>query len=223
MVWNELPLDQCHLEVPLGVPKKISMPVVHWAQTVHLSCAKINTISKLIERSFHLTHITMEYHWVCPKWFPCPWYFQRKPYTYLTLRLTLSPNGAQWASTWLTLPRSTIACAQSDFHARGTFVVNRAPILHRDLNNFQTDRNELLLDPRHLGVQLGASNIISEPMVRLAQTTYISCVEINTSINGPKQVSTWPTQRRSTIGCAQNDFWAYATFGANLAPILCRD
>jgi hypothetical protein len=52
------------------------------------------------------------------------------------------------------------------------------------------DRNELLLDPRRLGVQLGVSKIISEPLVRLAQTAYISCVEINTSINGPKRVST---------------------------------
>jgi hypothetical protein len=186
MVRNELPLAQCHLEVPLGVPKKISMPVVHLAQTVHLSCATINPISKLTERSFHLTHITMEYHQVCPKWFPCPWYFQHKPYTYLTLRLTLSPNGLKWASTWHTLLRSTIGCAQTDFHARGTFIVNRAPILHRDLNNLQTDRNELPLDPRHLGVQLGASNIISEPIVRLAQITYISCVEIYTSIKWAK-------------------------------------
>jgi hypothetical protein len=31
-----LPLDQCHLEVPLGVPKKISMLVENSAQIVHL-------------------------------------------------------------------------------------------------------------------------------------------------------------------------------------------
>jgi hypothetical protein len=35
---NELPLDQRQLEVPSGVPEKISMPVVHSVQTVHLSC-----------------------------------------------------------------------------------------------------------------------------------------------------------------------------------------
>jgi hypothetical protein len=58
MVQSELPLDQCHLEVPSGVPKKISMPVVHLAQTKHLSCAEINTISKWAETSIHLTHVT---------------------------------------------------------------------------------------------------------------------------------------------------------------------
>jgi hypothetical protein len=42
------------------------------------------------------------------------------------------------------------------------------------------DRNELPLDPRHLGVQSGAYKMIYEPMVHLAQTMYISCVEINT-------------------------------------------
>jgi hypothetical protein len=46
MDQNELPLDTCHLGVPSGVPKMISMPMVYSAQTVHLSCAEINTISK---------------------------------------------------------------------------------------------------------------------------------------------------------------------------------
>jgi hypothetical protein len=34
------------------------------------------------------------------------------------------------------------------------------------------DRNELQLEPRHLGVPLGASKTIPEPMVRLAQTMH---------------------------------------------------
>jgi hypothetical protein len=32
MDQNELPADQCHLEVPLGVPKKIAMPMAHSMQ-----------------------------------------------------------------------------------------------------------------------------------------------------------------------------------------------
>jgi hypothetical protein len=32
----------------------------------------------------------------------------------------------------------------------------------------------------HVGVQSGAPKVISEPMVRLAQTVHLSCVEINT-------------------------------------------
>jgi hypothetical protein len=109
-----------------------------------------------------------------------PWYIRRKPCTYLVLRLTLSPNGVKQASTWHTLRRSTIRCAQNNFHARGTFSANRASFLRRDLKNLQTDRNELLLDPCHLGVQSSASKIISEPMVRSAQTMHLSCIEINT-------------------------------------------
>jgi hypothetical protein len=65
------PQDTRHLVVPLGVPKMISMPMVHSAQTVHPSSAKINTISKQTER----------------------------------------------ASTWPTSPKSTIRCAENDFHA----------------------------------------------------------------------------------------------------------
>ena len=42
------------------------------------------------------------------------------------------------------------------------------------------DRNEVPHDPRHLGVPSGASKMISEPMVRLAQTMHLSCVKINT-------------------------------------------
>jgi hypothetical protein len=56
MDQNELPLDQRHIEVPLGVPEKITMPVVHSVQTVHLSSAEPNTISKRTETSFHLTN-----------------------------------------------------------------------------------------------------------------------------------------------------------------------
>jgi hypothetical protein len=42
------------------------------------------------------------------------------------------------------------------------------------------DRNVHLLEPRHLGVPSGASKIIFEPMVRLAQTEHLSCTDANT-------------------------------------------
>ena len=45
----------------------IYVPEVHSVQTVHLSCAKTNTISKQTETSFHLTYITLEYHLGVPK------------------------------------------------------------------------------------------------------------------------------------------------------------
>jgi hypothetical protein len=48
----------------------------------------------------------------------------------------------------------------------------------------QMDRNELPLEPHHLGVPSGASKLIYEPMVCLAQTMHQSYADINI-------VSTW--------------------------------
>jgi hypothetical protein len=42
------------------------------------------------------------------------------------------------------------------------------------------------------------------------------------SPNGLRRASTWPSSTRSTIGCVQNDFWAYEMSGANHAPIWQR-
>jgi hypothetical protein len=36
------------------------------------------------------------------------------------------------------------------------------------------DRNEIRHDPRHLGVPSGASKMVSEPMIRSAQTVHLS-------------------------------------------------
>jgi hypothetical protein len=52
----------------------ISKPMVHLAQTVHLSCIETNTVSKWIETSFHLSLVTQEYHPVHPKQFLSLWY-----------------------------------------------------------------------------------------------------------------------------------------------------
>jgi hypothetical protein len=112
----------------IGCAWKDSMPVVHSVQTMHLSCIEINTISKWSKTSFHLTNVTLKYQRMCLKRFPCPWYIRRKLFTYLAPRLTLSPNRPKRASTWHTSPRSTIGCAQNDFHAHDTFGTNRAPI-----------------------------------------------------------------------------------------------
>jgi hypothetical protein len=64
---NNLPLGIHYLGVLSGVPKAISLPVGHSAQTVHLSCAEVKTISKWIKMSFRLIHLTKEYNQVRPK------------------------------------------------------------------------------------------------------------------------------------------------------------
>jgi hypothetical protein len=200
------------------------------------------------------------------KWFLSLWYVWRKPCTYLALRLTLSPNGLKWHSTWPTSPRGSIRCIQNDLCPMVRLVNNRAPILHWRNHYHQMDRNEIPHDQCHLGGPSGVSKRISEPMVRSAQIVQLSCVKISTifeqtktsthlslvtkeyhrvllkwflslwyhrrkpcsylasrlaqSPNRPKWASTWVSSPRSTIGCVQNDLWAYGTFGANRAPIL---
>jgi hypothetical protein len=56
--WNDPPLDTRHHRVPMGVPQNISMPMVHSAQTIHISSFEINTMSKQTKTSFRLTHVT---------------------------------------------------------------------------------------------------------------------------------------------------------------------
>jgi hypothetical protein len=60
------------------------------------------------------------------------------------------------------------------------FDTNRAPILRQDYHYLQMDWNELSLEPRLIGVPSGAIKMISEPMVRLAQTMHLSCTDTNT-------------------------------------------
>jgi hypothetical protein len=57
MDQNVLPFDPHHLGGPSSAAKKISVPTVYLAQSVHLSDAEINTFSKQTEASFHLTHV----------------------------------------------------------------------------------------------------------------------------------------------------------------------
>jgi hypothetical protein len=103
-----------------------------FSTNLHLSCTDTNTISKCTKTRFHMTHITLEFHWVRPKWFLMLWYIRNKPCTYLASRLALFLNGLDRASTWASSPWSTIGFVQNDFWSCGTFGTNRAPILRQD-------------------------------------------------------------------------------------------
>jgi hypothetical protein len=50
-------------------------------------------------------------------------------------------------------------------------------IIHSEIT---LGRNELSLDPRHLGVPSDVPKMSSKHVVRLAQTVHLSCVEANT-------------------------------------------
>jgi len=66
------------------------------------------------------------------------------------------------------------------------FSTHHALILRQDWHYLQIDRIELPLESRHLEVPLGASKMISEPMVRLVQTVHLSCTHTNTISNWAK-------------------------------------
>jgi hypothetical protein len=55
-------------------------------------------------------------------------------------------------------------------------------------------------DPHHLGVPLGASKTIYEPVVLSVKTVNLSCVKISTICKHTEQSSTRPSSPRSTIG-----------------------
>jgi 3-oxoacyl-(acyl-carrier-protein) synthase len=57
MHGNEISHEQCHIGDSSGASKTISKPMLRSAQTVHLSCVKISTISKH-KTSIHLNLVT---------------------------------------------------------------------------------------------------------------------------------------------------------------------
>jgi hypothetical protein len=114
---NEILHDPRHLGFPSGASKMISEAMVCLVQTVDLSRTDTNTISKETETRFYMTHITLEFHWVRPKWFLRLRYVWHKPYTYVESRLALYPNGPKRASIWASSPRSTIRCVQMTYEA----------------------------------------------------------------------------------------------------------
>jgi hypothetical protein len=68
----------------------------------------------------------------------------------------------------------------NQFLSLGYVRANRAPILRQDYHYLQTDQDEVPLELRHLGVPSGASETISDPMVRLVQTMHLSSTDANT-------------------------------------------
>jgi hypothetical protein len=108
------------------------------------------------------------------------WYVRHKLCTYLSSRLALSPNRLNRASTWASSPRSTIRCVQNEFCGYVMFGTKLCTYLAPTLTLSWNIPNEIPLDPCHLGVASSTFKMISEPVVRSAQTMHLSCVKIIT-------------------------------------------
>jgi hypothetical protein len=166
-----------------------------------------------------LSLVTKEYHLMHPKWFLRLWYIWWKSCTYLALKLTLSPNGPKQACIWASSPRSTVRCIQNNFWAYGRFWRKRCTYHAPKLTLSPKGSKRYSTWPTTPRSSIGCIQNSSEAMVRLVQIVDLSCMETNT-------IDKWIEMRfymthvtRSSIGCVQNYFWNYGTFGANYGPI----
>jgi hypothetical protein len=216
----KLRLQPHHLGVPSGVSKMICWaygmfganhaPILHW----HWHCLQIDKneishdprhlgvpsgaskmISEHVVRSVQSVHL-------------------------LASRLALSPNRMKQASTWASSPRSTIWCIQNDLWAYGTFGTNHGPVLHD--THYVSKWTETRFHKAHVTKEFHRVRtkwFLSLWYVRRKLYTYLTS-RLALSPNGLNQALTLASSLRSTIGCVQNDCWAYGMFGANRAPIL---
>jgi hypothetical protein len=154
--------------------------MVRSVQTVHLSCADTNIISKWTKMRFHTTLITYEFCQVRLKLFMSLGYVQCKPCTYLASRLALFPNGPNKAP--LDPPHLGVPSGASKTVYEPMVRLTQTEHLScTDTNTIpKTNRNEIPHDPRHLGVPLGASNTISKSMVRSMETMHQSYIKSST-------------------------------------------
>jgi hypothetical protein len=125
---NRAPPDPHHLGVPSGASKIIYEPMIRLTQIEHLSYTNANTVSKQIEKRFHMTHVTQEFHRVPSILFLSLRYVRGKPCTNLASTVALSPNGPKRASTSASSLRSPIECVQNDFYDYVMFGATHAPI-----------------------------------------------------------------------------------------------
>jgi hypothetical protein len=103
-------------------------------------------------------------------------------------------------------PRSSIGCIQHDFRVDGTFDTNRAPFLHQGYHYLLTDSNKHPLEPCHLGVSSGASKMIFEPMVCLAQTVHLYCTDTNSLQIDRNKIPQSPTRIGLPLGAFKTIF-----------------
>ena len=166
--------------------------MVHLAKTVHLCCTNTNNISNRTNVIPHDPH-----HLGVPTGASRMIY---EPMVRLAQTLHLSyiktntiSKRTERDSTWPTSTRISIGCIQNDFWSYLALTLTPSP----------NGPNEIPHDPRHQGVPLGASKMISEPVERLSQTMHLSYIKTNTISKWTKRDSTWPTSPRSSIGCAK--------------------
>jgi hypothetical protein len=163
-----------------------------------------------------MIHVTKEFHRVRPKQFSSLWYVRHKPCTYLASRLALSPNGPNefpLKPSYLGVPSSasmTISNPKLLWCKPCTYL---SPTLTLSPNGPKWDSTTYEFHRVHL------KRFLSLGYIRCKLCTYLAS-RLALSPNGPKWASTWASSSRNSIGCIQNNWFAYGTFSATGAPIL---
>jgi hypothetical protein len=214
-----LQTNQHHLGVPLGQPKKFPcMWYIRCKPYTYLTPRL--TLSKQTQTSFHLTHVTKEYHRVCPKLFLSLWYVLRKSCTFLVLRLTLSPK----EPNELPLDPHHWGDRSGAPNMISELVARSAQTMHLSFIEINTI-TKLTETSFHLtDINL---DYHQEPPKRFPSLCYIwhkLCTYLvlrwSLSPNRPKIASTWATSPRSSIGCVQNDFFSILHVSHKLCTYL---
>jgi hypothetical protein len=185
----------------------ISEPIVHWLKSCTYLAPRLTRASNRPKWDFTWPTSLRSSNGCVQNYFWAYGMFNTKRAPILH-QLALSLNELNRVSTWASSPKSTTWCFQNDFWAYGMFGANCTTIFLWHQHYLQTDQNKIPYDPRHHGVQKGASKMISEAVVRLAQPMHQSVSRLALSSNGLNWASTWASSPRSTIGSFQNDFWA---------------
>jgi hypothetical protein len=124
-------------------------PMQRLAQTVHLSCTETNIVSKRSKTRFHMTHVNLEFHRVCLKWFLSLWYIRCKPCTYLASRLP--PFQTEWNRHPLEHRHLGVPSGASKMIYESMVCFTQTMYLScTDTNKYlQTDRNKIPHGPHH--------------------------------------------------------------------------
>jgi hypothetical protein len=194
--------------------------MVRLAQTMHLSCTDTNTVSKWTKIEFDMTHITLEFHRVRPKWLPSLWYVQ--PNFAPILCQDLHYLQMDWNELPLEPRHLVVPLGASKTILEPMVRLTQAIHLSCTNTNTVSKQAKRWFHMTHTTEEIHwvRTKTISKPMVHSNQTATYLASRLALHPNGPKRASTWASSPSSTIGSVQNNYWAYGTFGATCAPIL---
>ena len=193
---SDIPHDPRHLGVPSGASKRICKPMVHLAQTLHLSYTDTNTISNGTSSANHAP--IFHRHKQCLQ-------IERSEIPHDPRHLGVQSGALKMIFEPMVRSKQTVHLSYVKISTISKWT--------------ETNLHLILLTSEHHWVRpkrfLSLWYIWRQPCSYLIWTQTIS-----------KWTETrfhMTTSPRSSIGCIQNDFRANVTFGAKRAPILHQD